>query len=318
MTPCVENEAYGPGETDTKPRPSIRAIVPSVTAAGFWRAKSLLEMFRAREVHTVIIANSRIVQSLCSKHQVDHVSPGTNLGFGRAINAAVVSLYPCDFVLIINDDITLSPGGADALVDSIKMADAKRPIITCFDPKSIAIVPGKWSVFLRLSLLATVTSRLKRNDKHTKEEIPRILGEPLFAGFSMVCITTTAWNSLGGFDAAIPFYFEDAEFTTRFRALEGSSLIVVPVGADHSRSSTARLFARELCGVAAWSGFVYLQRLGMRESHARALCILAMLIRLGLVSVGQVNLRHAAGCLEAVRALLRNVEPALPKYDQFI
>ncbi|MEU5941260.1 glycosyltransferase family 2 protein [Micromonospora sp. NPDC047548] len=176
-----------------------------------------------------------------------HVIRSSNVGFGKAINAAVEQFPDAEAYLLLNPDAALTPDSyaelSRALQDDAKIgvvapqmryADGE-PGISAGPDVSLAkewlaalrvdhMVPGRVKRELAKSQL--LRSRLPMLDYLDKSGSAAAADVAWVSGFCML-VRATAFRDINGFDPSFFLYFEDVDLCRRLR---GAGWRVVSVG----------------------------------------------------------------------------------------
>lgn len=292
--------------------PRVLVLVPTISPTRVAAAAPWLTALRdpVAGFDVRIVANAASV----ADHRLGWAAPvidtGANPGFARSVSAAARAVGTWDWVVLLNDDLRFSPETPGRIRDAIRTADGTGGELIYFDPESLRPLPDPSGVFLSLSLLESVASRLRRTPGD------RAVGAT-YKSFSAVAIRRTAWDRCGGLDERFVFCFEDAYFARRHLEGGGVEPQSIDVGLVHDRSTTtSRHIARVLPAV-AFSARTYLRVTGTRALASDLLVLTALSIRLVLLPFASaVPLEHLRGVMSAMSAVLRRCEPPLPDYDR--
>ena len=146
----------------------------------------------------------------------------TNLGFGRACNAAAAN-WPGHDVLLLNPDAVLTPGALDALrqtLDANARYGAVGPRILRLDgspePGARRSLPGPRVAFGRLSRLDSFCPARFGAYNRLMED-PLVAADIDAGSGCCVLIRRSAWDDVGGFDPRFFMYGEDLDLFRRLR-----------------------------------------------------------------------------------------------------
>ena len=222
---------------------------------------------------------------------VDVIELPVNVGFGRAVNTGVEA-GGADAVVLVNDDVEISPGTITALT---------RPL----ERERVGMVAGLTTIpdtplvdgfGIELDVTLAAYNRLRHL---TIEGTPGVLLGP---SGGLAAYRRSAFEAVGGFDPRFTAYGEDVDLALRLR-LAGWEAAASPEargvhvgGASVGVDSPAQ---RRLAGFAR--GFI-LRRYGvLRSMHApRALAFEALIVAVGIAR-GR-TLGHVWGRIEGWRA----------------
>lgn len=293
--------------------PRVLALVPTISRSRVVAASPWLRALRREGIDVRIVANAASVAAAATELDAPVIDTGANPGFARSILAALAAVDEWDWVVLLNDDLILGDGVAAHLRSAIAGAADRRDNpadLLYFDPEPMRPLPGRWGVFVSVSLLEALGVRFARRVRVR----PRArLG---YKSFSAVAIHRDAWTRAGGLDARLIFCFEDALFVRNHRARGGAEPVSIDVGISHEKSTTtSRHIARVLPAV-AFSARRYLEVLGTPARVAGAIVVAALIVRLPLVVFASAPPRaHLLGIVRAARAVASGREPSLPPYE---
>ena len=176
------------------------------------------------------------------------LSPGENLGYGRAVNYAAERLSAgTEWILVTNPDVEFSPGSIDellAVADSDDRIGVVGPRITnddgtiypsARDLPSLTVGAGH-AVFHRLWPDNPWSKKYLRADKsRSTEKIPIAAG---WLSGACLLIRRSAFDAVGGFDDRFFMYFEDVDLSERL-ALAGYRVLYVPTASVHHAGGTS-------------------------------------------------------------------------------
>ena len=211
----------------------------------------------SRPVQTIVVDNvpdgDPVAAELARNHNVEYLSPGTNLGYGGAVNAAVATLPDAvEWILVSNPDVSLTPLSIDALLD---VGDAD-PSIGSLGPSILTaegdVYPSARAIpSLRTgvghALFANLWTtnpwtRSYRNDlaDHAKQR------DAGWLSGACVLVRRSAFTELGGFDDGFFMYFEDVDLGFRlgragYRNVYQPTAVVVHTGAHSTNTDSVRM-----------------------------------------------------------------------------
>jgi len=287
---------------------SVLAVSPSIDPHSARNAARFLSRLQGLGAECLILANSRAVAELAGELEVPVADMGSNLGFGRAINAVAGMRAGWRWILLLNDDLGMTDEVAERMIGAIIQADKDDRGLLLFDPGEAQDTPDLLGTFLNVSNLARLAHRGPSASKGRR---------PQYSAFSAAAVSATAWDRLGGFSEDIPFCYEDADFVNRYYELLGGVADCIPLTIRHEGSRTTRTYVDEVVPAVAWSAARYLVRIGHSERTARRVVGAALLARaIGAVFARADTRAHVRGVLRAANALHRGAEPRLPSYDR--
>lgn len=158
-----------------------------------------------------------------------------NVGFGRAVNQGA-EVAKGDYLLLLNPDGWVEPGGLDALV---AFAESNPQYVIVggrtitpdgdLDPRSCWAAPSLWSLASNALMLSTLRPGSPLLDPEAMGDYGR--DEPRAVDIVTGCLLLTRladWRALGGFDERFFMYGEDAELCLRAAAETGRACAVTP------------------------------------------------------------------------------------------
>jgi len=200
-----------------------------------------------------------------------------NVGFGRAVNAGVRA-GRADAIVLINNDVLVTPGFVDAIVSPLA-----RP--------TVGMVAGLTTIpdtDLIDGLGIELDPALAGYNRARRAPIGTPVGRLAMPSGGAAAYRRSAWEAAAGFDEAFFAYGEDIDLGLRLRSLGWQAAEAPAARAVHLGGATAGVdspLQRELAGFAR--GFL-LRRYGILRSRAapRALAIDAMVVAWGLIRHG--------------------------------
>jgi GT2 family glycosyltransferase len=207
----------------------VTVVIPTLTAGEkLVRCLSSLEAQTWRDFETVIVDNGDVFPEL-SEARV--IRPGENLGFSKAIEAALQTSH-ADYVLTLNDDTTLEPDCLERLVQAIES-----------DPRRGACAPQ--IVLSQTRLLDSAGMSVARDGSSRQRghlDSPAQHGEPADVLFPSGCAALyrrSAMEEAGGFDPDFFLYCEDTDLGLRLQRLGWSCRYEPAAIVYHDYSQTA-------------------------------------------------------------------------------
>ena len=289
------------------PGAQFRAVIPSL-AGSLDRLAELTQALASAGADPLVVPTGASVQRALHGSRVPFIEIKANPGFSATIAHGAVGEW--DWLLVVNDDVTVDAVRLGAALASLKEYDRDTMCLAFLDPVEPKPVPTIPDALLGLSLLGPVLARLglTRETRRTKTS-------DTFRPFSFVAISRRLWEELGGLDQEFIYTFEDADFSRRAHASGATLLFPDDTGVSHRRYGTSTSRIRAVLPCSAVSTATYLQTLGMRPGTARAACLAALAVRTPLVLVAGLPKReHLAGITAAGRAFVFRRRPNLPDY----
>ncbi|MBJ7452382.1 MAG: hypothetical protein JHC71_09895, partial [Blastococcus sp.] len=277
-------------------------VSPSVTPAHARRfcAAATEAIARGADLQAVLVANSAETQALTAQWP-DLVVSGSNAGFAASINQAAAD-RSFRWLVIANDDMDFVPEALEKLALHLADEPEEASHLIRLTDEPWRRLPGIFGVFAGLSLLEKVAYGLGR--PLATEPTPR--RDDIYPSFGMVAISSRLWQQVDGMEEQLPFCYEDAWFVRKaWAAVPDLRLTTFDLGVPHSVSSSTGAKIHLVLPVIAWSAVVYLQLLGVPPLLARAVCVVALVVRAPLSLAGSANRRrHLLGIGRSVRALV--------------
>ncbi len=191
-----------------------RTAVPLEVVVVAYRAPELLdaclaELGAAYPVTVVDNSSDPVVRAVAARHAATYVDPGSNLGFGAGVNAALANGHdPGADVLLLNPDAAIRPSGVAALQHTLR----SRPDLCAVAP--LQAEPGTgaplqvgWPFPTPFGawIDAAGLGRLRRHDG--------------FLVGSVLMLRAEALTEVGGFDETFFLYAEETDWQRRARDL---------------------------------------------------------------------------------------------------
>jgi N-acetylglucosaminyl-diphospho-decaprenol L-rhamnosyltransferase len=198
-------------------------------------------------------AGDPVVRAEAEQRQATYLSSGANLGYGGAVNSAVVQLDPeVRWILVSNPDVTLSSRSVDILVavgEEDEAIGSVGPAVLNLDG---TVYPSARSVpSLRTGIGHALFANLWTSNpwsaayknESTDDVARRDAG---WLSGSCVLIRREAFEALGGFDDGYFMYFEDVDLGYRlgkagYRNVYEPAATVVHTGAHSTTSDSANM-----------------------------------------------------------------------------
>jgi N-acetylglucosaminyl-diphospho-decaprenol L-rhamnosyltransferase len=190
---------------------------------------------------------------------------GANLGFGRAVDAAV-ERRPADPLILLNDDVECEPRFVEAMLDAAEGAEAVAGVLVQ------EANPGL------IDSAGVVADR-------TLMGFDYLHGEPLEAAANApdplgptggaALYRLDAFRAVGGFDERIFLYYEDLDLALRMRAAGGRCRLAADARAVHAYSASSGAASGFKYSHTGWSRGYMLRRYGVTSRPGTALRALA-------------------------------------------
>ncbi len=231
---------------------------------------------------------------------VELVRSDTNLGFGRAVNAAA-RRADTEFILLLNPDTVVRPGCVAALVGTARRRPdaplvggrALRPNGD-LDPMSCWGRPTLWSLTCFATGLSAAFPRLALFNpeglggwaRDTEREVDIVSGCLLLARRSV-------WEELGGFDERFFMYGEDADLGIRAKALGHRSIIAPDACIEHLWGGSSPAVGKEVLLFRGKTALIEKLWTGWARSLALALLSAGVWLRATTAAAVRSRSRHA-------------------------
>ncbi len=201
-------------------------------------------------------ADNSAITALCAAHGATYLPMVSNLGYGKAMNAAVERMPPSvEWVLISNPDVQLGAGTIDELV----RAGETDPTIGAVGPavrnEDGSVYPSARAIpSLRTGVGHALFSNLWADNPWTTAYLRDIRNElgARDAGWlsgSCVLVRRSAFDELHGFDPRFFMYFEDVDLGNRlgkagYRNLYWPTASITHSGAHSTTGDTSDAMIR--------------------------------------------------------------------------
>ncbi|MEA2296682.1 MAG: N-acetylglucosaminyl-diphospho-decaprenol L-rhamnosyltransferase [Solirubrobacteraceae bacterium] len=218
------------------------------------------------------------------------LTPGANLGFGRAVNLVAERAGDWDWLAVANADTAPEPGAIDALLaaaDRDPGAGALAPRLVLRDGSTQHSVHPFWSPRFALEFNR---GRQRRDagwgdeqcleghwDPDRERRVPWALG-------AFLLVRRAAWDAAGGFDDAQWLYAEDVDLGWRLRAAGWATRYVPSARVQHAESASVGAVWGD-ARTERWMAASY-DQLRRREGGHRARVVAAVNVA-GAVARGQ-------------------------------
>lgn len=170
---------------------------------------------------------------------------GENIGYGGAANRAVAEVDPSiEFVMVVNPDVSFSPGSIDALLDAAERwprAGSLGPLILEPDGSrypSARRVPDLTSGSLHAVLGGVWPANpwTQRYRQDTEEVSERSVG---WLSGSCLLLRRAAYDSVNGFDSRYFMYMEDVDLGDRLGKAGWQNVYVPSAVVTHAKGHAA-------------------------------------------------------------------------------
>jgi len=245
-------------------------------SVSYYSTDAMLQLVASLRSSAVPVATIRVVNNapddglaeLRESETVTVLEPGSNLGYGRAVNFAVAQLDDSvGWILVANPDVVLQP---DTLGRLLAVA-AESPKVGALGPKLTDAAGAVYPSARELPALRTGIghallanrwptnpwSRRYRGENRTMTESFRETG---WLSGALLLIRREAFEDIGGFDDAFFMYFEDVDLGRRLADSGWSSLYVTGATAIHTGAHSTRRAASAMNKAHHQSAYTYLAR----------------------------------------------------------
>lgn len=231
-----------------------------------------LESLRAqtREVDVVVVDNGSVDDSaevVAERFpEVSLLRLDENLGFGPALNRAVVA-HPGDPVILLNNDATAEPAFVEALLDRAG-GGAEMVAGALLQEREPTLIDSAGVV---------ADHTLMGFDYLHGEPVATAAGapDPLGPTGGAALYRHRAWAAAGGFDERIFLYYEDLDLALRIAARGGRCRLAPAARAVHAYSASLGAGSGAKYARTGWSRGYMLRRYGVTRDPALALRALA-------------------------------------------
>jgi len=245
-------------------------------SVSYYSTDAMLQLVASLRSSAVPVATIRVVNNapddglaeLRESETVTVLEPGSNLGYGRAVNFAVAQLDDSvGWILVANPDVVLQP---DTLGRLLAVA-AESNKVGALGPKLTDAAGAVYPSARELPALRTGIghallanrwptnpwSRRYRGENRTMTESFRETG---WLSGALLLIRREAFEDIGGFDDAFFMYFEDVDLGRRLADSGWSSLYVTGATAIHTGAHSTRRAASAMNKAHHQSAYTYLAR----------------------------------------------------------
>ncbi|MEW5700783.1 MAG: glycosyltransferase family 2 protein [Candidatus Zixiibacteriota bacterium] len=257
------------------------AIVTYNSAAEIGDCLAALTMASRAPLQIVVVDNASQDQTLSIVHatapHVMVIPNSSNRYYAAASNQGIAAI-DAPFVLLLNPDAAVPPGGVDALRQFLERhpdAAAVAPRLIGPDGRrqpSLRELPGLdtlWYDFTGLSVLfprSRIFGRWRMGYFNGAQE--RIVPQPMA---SCLLVRREVFTEIGGFDESYPMFFNDVDWCRR-TALAGLWIYYTPeVSVRHTGGAAVNRRKVRMIWMSHYAYFVYLHRLYATRPLMRAL-----------------------------------------------
>lgn len=292
-----------------EPGTNVLAVIPSIGGPSFGAVVQLhRQLLSIQPISSVVVSNSHRLTEFLKDLSVPFTADGRNGGFGRSIRLGADTRADWDWLLIVNDDVTLDLDLFDVAVQNYLLGSSSSLEIVYFDEDKPRRIPHRVDVFLQVSLLGKAVGRIRKSPAESPST---------YRSFSCVAISRDLYNLCNGFDEDLIFTYEDADFVARASRLGAVQRVAKMSGVTHLHSISSGKHVDVVLPVATYSAARYLDKLTGQPTLNSIIVLLALLLRLAFVPVTRASKKkHVLGIRRSIAAVIRrmNVRPELPKY----
>ncbi|TSD97364.1 glycosyltransferase family 2 protein [Skermania sp. ID1734] len=184
-------------------------------------------------------------EAAAAKRGVRLLSTGGNIGYGGAVNRAVVEIDPSvEFIVVANPDVEWSPGAIDELCAAARRwprAGSLGPLIREPDGSvypSARAVPGLFGGAGH-ALLGTVWPNNPWTRAYRKEDEARTERPVGWLSGSCLLLRRSAFDSVHGFDSRYFMYMEDVDLGDRLGRAGWQNVYVPTAEVTHTKGHAA-------------------------------------------------------------------------------
>ncbi|MFZ4893075.1 glycosyltransferase family 2 protein [Plantibacter sp. Mn2098] len=291
-------------------RLKIMVVIPSISPARFDHLRALVEILESIGASVVVIANSKRLLTLVKAAEVRHVTSHSNDGFAASMKLGADSNDSWDWLMILNDDVTLDK----SILRDVLAEHLRNDVgVVYLDAENARPVPGRLGAFLNISLVGRLLARQRKRSAHNAVDV---VESGTYKSFSAVAVSRRTWTLLDGLDLELPFTYEDADFARRSNDAQIRSLAVSNSGVFHEHSATTSAWIEYVLPVSTWSAYQYLRKWYRHPRLSQLICVSALVVRVCLVPMASApNRAHLRGVWAAIRAIAFNSKPDLPPFE---
>mgnify|MGYP003343412554 CR=1 FL=1 len=212
---------------------SVAAVIPHWNRVELLRG--LLESLRAqtRTFDRVIVVDNGSTDGSAEVAEAmgaEVVRLPRNIGFAGAVNRGVAAAGDCEWVAILNNDVTLDAGWLERLLGSV--GDAAFATGKILSAQDHSVIDGTWDEISRGACAYRMGAGAKDGPAWNQRRAIRM------ASMTACLVRRAAFERLGGLDETFGSYLEDVDFGLRC-AKSGLQGIYEPMAvAYHLGSST--------------------------------------------------------------------------------
>lgn len=288
----------------------VLAVIPSIGGPDFGSVIDLQYKLQSIErISCVVVSNSHKLTKILNEQSVPFITDERNGGFGRSIGIGASTRDDWRWLLIVNDDISITAEFFSDAIEQYLSQNAEPLEIVYFDEDKPRSVPARLDVFLQVSLLGKIFSKLRKS--------PDKAGLS-YRSFSCVAISRDLYDLCQGFDEELLFTYEDADFVTRASQLGAVQRVAHASGVRHYHSVSSGKHVDTVLPVATYSAARYLDKIGGGTLSTSAIVLMALIVRLLFVPATRAaKWKHVRGIGRSAVSVLRrsSVRPDLPAYD---
>jgi GT2 family glycosyltransferase len=212
------------------------------------------------------------------------VSP-SNLGFGRAVNAATKGVE-ARWILLINPDARIDPGSIRRLVDVARerpghglyggrFVDDERQ--TAED--SVALVPTLTHLLAFATGFGAIARRLHLRSASARAAAASDVTEVVALPGTFLLVETDLWRELGGFDPRFFMYSEDVDLSLRVGRSGRRPLYVPQASIRHAGGASSSSGQKEVLKLTALVTFGQVWWTPTRRRCGQLLLLFGVLLR---------------------------------------
>jgi len=199
--------------------------------------------------------------------EITLIELGTNVGFGRALNAAVRQV-PGDPLIFLNNDVECAPEFVAAMLD--EAASGTEMVAGVLLQHSAPHLIDSAGVIIDAGLMPFDYL----HGRPVEDAI--VAAPPLGPTGAAALIRLAPFNAVAGFDERIFAYFEDADLALRLRERGASCSLAADARVTHHYSATLGTGAPRKYQLTGWSRGYLMRRYGVLRRPGRALRALVL------------------------------------------
>ena len=229
-------------------------FIPSLD--GGQRLLRCLEALSFQSTRTeVVVADNGLTSAELSRladrfPEVEVMTLGGNLGFGRALNRTITE-FGSGPIILLNDDTIAQPDFVEKMVEAGREAPMVAGVLT--RPEAPGLIDSAGVIVDQTLMAFDYMSGLRVEDLDGKQP-------PVGPTGGAALFDRDLFLAVGGFDEEMFLYYEDVDLALRMRAAGADCALAINARAEHAFSATLGATSREKTRMTGWSRGYLLRR----------------------------------------------------------